>query len=138
MLMQSEGFSVSQSLCKRCNKPLLKGYKYLLCLDCLEAKTSEYHIVIDYLKNNPGSGIDKIRRETGADMDSLLALAKKGHIIINGMNPETIKFCQRCGSSVLNAKYCQSCETELRDRAREREEEEPKEPAAWHGRRARR
>jgi hypothetical protein len=114
--------------CPECGRLFEFVYKNL-CPECNQKEEDDFDLVANYLKKNPGVGLDDISEATGVTVDTVIKMLKSGRLlsVCEGKNIALLT-CGRCGKPIINGHYCQQC-LELMSAALKGTAREPGRPA---------
>lgn len=97
--------------CKKCGRLFQAKDEFGLCSRCNASVDDEFIKVKDYIYDNPSSSLKDVAEGTGVDSESILKWIHEGKIVLSSDSP--IRFCQKCGASIIAGKYCNACIAKL-------------------------
>ncbi len=97
--------------CKKCGRLFQAKDETMLCSRCNESIDDDFVKVKDYIYDNPSSSLKDVAEGTGVPADSILKWIREGKIILSDRS--AIKFCEKCGTSIVTGKYCPTCVAKL-------------------------
>lgn len=97
--------------CKKCGRLFQAKDELGLCSRCNANVDDEFTKVKDYIYDNPSSSLKDVAEGTDVPTESILKWIREGKIILS--SDSGIRFCQKCGASIISGKFCNSCVAHL-------------------------
>lgn len=97
--------------CKKCGRLFQSKDGGALCSRCNHSVDDEFGKVREFIYENPTSSLKDVADGTGVETDAILKWIREGKIVLT--SDSGIRFCQKCGASVISGKYCPRCVAEL-------------------------
>lgn len=102
---------MSFSNCPKCGK-LFHFINNPLCDNCKKEEEEIFEKVREYVKDNPGSNINKISQETEVSQKKILKYVREGRIELSSEIGMGIQ-CEKCGRNIRTGKFCTNCISNL-------------------------
>lgn len=109
--------------CKKCGRLFQSKDEFGLCSRCNASVDDDFIKVKDYIYDNPTSSLKDVSEGTGVDSEAILKWIHEGKIVLS--SDSGIRFCQKCGASIISGKFCNACIAKLQTTLKV-EEEAPK------------
>ncbi len=99
--------------CPRCGSIFLYcGFR--LCENCKKIEDEEFETVKAYLKDNPGTTVEKVAADTGVSRQQILFFIRSGRLSEEAKSLSgNVLFCERCEKPISQGKLCLTCQKEL-------------------------
>jgi flagellar operon protein (TIGR03826 family) len=91
------------SIFSRVNKPI--------CPKCLEKEEKDFEKAVEWLRENPGCGIQELSEATGVERQDILRWIRENRIVMTNTS-ELVK-CKKCGAPISSGNFCDQCKSEL-------------------------
>lgn len=116
--------------CKKCGRLFQAKDSTGLCSRCNASVDDDFTKVKDYIYDNPSSSLKDVSEGTGVDSEAILKWIREGKIILS--SDSGIRFCQKCGASIISGKYCNACVAKLQNTLKVEEEPQKQEYRGMH------
>jgi len=98
--------------CPKCGRMFYYNGKSPICEACEKKEEETFEIVRLYLKENPGSKLSEVSKETGVSAKKITRYLREGRLeVTDGMGD--ILRCIKCNAPIRTGKYCSSCAAKL-------------------------
>lgn len=84
-----------------------------LCTACRRSEQDDFHVVKEYLSENPGTSVAKVVDDTGVSMEKIMKFLREDRLEIKGEDGYILE-CESCGSKIASGRFCNSCINNLR------------------------
>ncbi|ASB87172.1 hypothetical protein OZL92_08670 [Bacillus sonorensis] len=100
--------------CPNCNALFLKNSFQTVCNSCLKEEERSFEKVYKFLKKqeNRQSTMIHIVEKTGVEEELILKFIRQKRIQLSNF-PNLGYPCERCGTTIREGRYCQSCDQDL-------------------------
>jgi hypothetical protein len=93
--------------CPRCKKAFLK-IKDPICPPCTKEEEAIFETVRDYIKTNPGLGINDVAMAVEVSPKKIQRYIRDGLIDITE-SEALMLHCDSCGTFIYSGRYCEKC-----------------------------
>ena len=98
--------------CRRCGKMYQAIFGKNICPECVKQEEVDFEVARDYVKEHPGSSMQKVSDETGVPVNLLLKFVKEGKIDFSD-GESVVAACESCGVPVFSGRYCNNCLSQM-------------------------
>ncbi|MBQ7199109.1 MAG: hypothetical protein IJS29_07590 [Selenomonadaceae bacterium] len=107
-------------LCISCGNPFVPQNDEDFCFRCRNSDSAKEAEIMDYMRNNPGTSIMEISRQTNLPKGTLLNMAHEGRFEGFSLGKDLGKPCAVCGKLITVGTYCPSCFEHLKKDSKNR------------------
>ena len=104
---QKSNISSNTKNCRICGR-VFSHPRNTLCPECMIRDEEDFQKVREFLKEFPGSKIDKVEEYTQVSRRKILKYLKEQRIELAENSPDLLK-CAKCGSPIRTGMYCADC-----------------------------
>lgn len=91
------------ALFSRTNKPV--------CPKCIQEEEDKYKIAVDWVRENPGRGINALSAETGIKKPLILKWVRENRMILT--DGADLLECKKCGKPISGGTFCDQCKMDV-------------------------
>lgn len=98
--------------CRGCGKlfNVIGGYR--LCPQCMQSLEDKFQQVKAYIRENPGSSIDRVSQEMDVSVKQLKTWVREERLTFSEESGVGID-CEQCGKMIRTGKYCEECKYKI-------------------------
>lgn len=98
--------------CPKCGKVFYYNGKSVVCDSCTKEEEILFQKVRDYLKENPGSKLNDVVKETGVSAKRINKYLREGRLEVTTGLGDILR-CMKCDKPIRTGKYCETCAEKL-------------------------
>lgn len=98
--------------CPKCKKIFSPLTRSLICPECEKKEEEDFNKVRVFLRENRGTDINVVAKETGVSVKKILQYLKDGRLEVSEGMGEFLK-CEKCGVPIKSGQYCPACNQKM-------------------------
>lgn len=83
-----------------------------LCPVCREGMEKKFHLVKEYIRENPGAGIQQVSEECEVETSWINQWLREERLELTEGSPLMLT-CMSCGELIRSGKYCEKCKLNI-------------------------
>jgi len=99
-------------VCKRCNKMFQYVAGNIVCPKCKQKEEEIFQVVKEYLRKNPGAGMNVVSEATEVSIALIESFLRQGRLEVSANSAITLT-CESCGSKIFTGRFCSKCSSNL-------------------------
>ncbi len=98
--------------CRGCGRLFNYISGSFVCPACREKMEEKFHIVKEYIRENPGVGIQQVSEECDVETSQINQWLREERLELTEGSPLMLT-CMSCGSMIRSGKYCEVCKNNI-------------------------
>ena len=98
------------SNCTKCGALFSRTDK-AVCPKCIQEEEDKFQVAVNWVRDNPGRGINALSAETGIRKRLILKWVRENRMILN--DGVDLLECKKCGKPISGGTFCKQCKMDV-------------------------